>query len=287
MQNKIHEAVENFYLEGFSNQVKREKFLKSTYKKQDEKNNAIINEADFSTFVNLLASSSQNFVNETAKLKASGDLQLVVESFRAKGYAAGSKTVEQLTMNALIQSVDNSFNESEFLRQADALNIPRSGKTITNVMEAMLIDKTKVAYKEDDVVFGDGDNDANDAGLAPAPEDENGETEDENDEKDAFQIADDMLAELDISSISNGVRIALIEAIIDSAQNSQDEDEANDVEFSNFMEQIQEVIDSFKTDEEEGEDLTDMGDTELPGDDELGEMGAKEPVISPEDEPAV
>lgn len=111
--------------------------------------------------------------------------------------------------------------------------------------------KLKRLYKED-VEMGSDD----DLENPDDPELENDEEIDPEDQPDALDEADEILAEIDLEEISNGIRLELIEAIIDSAQNALDggeEDETNDSDFSEFMEKVLELIEGFRYD---GEDET-------------------------------
>ncbi len=76
-------------------------------------------------------------------------------------------------------------------------------------------------------------------------------------EKDSQDKADDILGQIDLKSLDNKAKIELISSVIDVLQDSCETDE----EFSDYMNQILEVVNSFKF-EKEGEEEEEGGEEE-------------------------
>jgi len=252
MQGKIHKSIDKFYLENFSKQISRERKLKSKYQKNWDEDN--IASPDFAEFVDLLKVSSSDFTNKVKSLSADNIYKLTT-NFKTQGYPVGDANIEQLTMKALVDASEGKFDVNDFLARADVLNVPREKIDKTGIAESKTAKskKRKKIYKEDDLFDTASDDetplDIEEPIADPIKGDEELET------KDAFEEADEILAEVDIAGISNGVRLALIEAIVDSAQNAVDSEEANDEAFNDFMLSLQEIIDGFRYDDEEAEEL--------------------------------
>jgi len=73
------------------------------------------------------------------------------------------------------------------------------------------------------------------------------------DPKDAFKHVDEILKDVDLKVLTNEARKELIEIIIDSAQNSEEEED----DFESFVEEMKELIENYKIDgknEEEEEE---------------------------------
>ena len=277
MQGKIHKSIDKFYLENFSKQISRERKLKSKYQKNWDEDN--IASPDFAEFVDLLKVSSSDFTNKVKSLSADNIYKLTT-SFKTQGYPVGDANIEQLTMKALVDASEGKFDVNDFLARADVLNVPREKIDKTGIAESKTAKskKRKKIYKEDDLFDTASDDetplDIEEPIADPIEGDEELET------KDAFEEADEILAEVDIAGISNGVRLALIEAIVDSAQNAVDSEEANDEAFNDFMLSLQEIIDGFRYDDEEAEELDpeDFADdldepTDEPAEEPEGDLG--------------
>jgi hypothetical protein len=172
--------------------------------------------------------------------------------------------------------------DSFYLEQLDR-HIARQRKQPTETINEEvttsnnIIKKSKSFYKEDSELFDNavtfGQNDENpDADEAEPEVDPDADIEN----IDAMDEADEILSQINLTDISNGIRLELIEAIIDSAQNAVDGDDANDDAFTDFMQSIQDVIDSFRYDGEESEEPVE----------DLGEEPAEDLEEEPMEEPA-
>ena len=254
MQGKVHGAIDKFYLEGLSKQFKREERFKSKYRKQYEEEKSQYQNVDFSEFVDALKTSSKNFVAKVKGIKKEY-LREMATAFQEQGNAPGITSVDKLAMKGILDCIEEKFTGAgieEFLSRADVLNVPRTKLDSTGIAESAKAKKVKKVYKENiedeniDTASGtdlilDNQND---------PELVDYKDEEDAGKKDAFEIAQEILSEIDIVEISNGVRLALIEALIDSAQNAIESDDANDEAFNEFMVSIQDIVDSFRYDDE-------------------------------------
>lgn len=258
MQGKIHKSIDKFYLENFSKQIGRERNLKSKYQRSWDEDN--IASPDFAEFVDLLKVSSSDFTNKVKSLSAD-NIYKMTTNFKTQGYSVGDANIEQLVMKALVDSSEGKFDVNDFLARADVLNVPREKLDKTGIAESKKPKKSKKRkkiYKEEDNLFDTASDDTPLDIEEPIADPIEGD-EEELETKDAFEEADEILSEIDVAGISNGVRLALIEAIIDSAQNAVDSEEANDEAFNDFMLSLQEILDGFRYDDEESEKL-DPGD---------------------------
>lgn len=114
--------------------------------------------------------------------------------------------------------------------------------------------------------------------------DDEGEEEIPEDEKDEMDLADEILKDIDLGEIDNATRKALIQAIIDSAQNdeSMEDEEGEELdtkeEFDVFVDDVNELLDTYQSDEvaadEEDEEDIEFDNEEEPVDLE----GEEEPV---------
>jgi hypothetical protein len=95
--------------------------------------------------------------------------------------------------------------------------------------------------------------------------------------KDTLDNVDDLLEKIDVASLDNDIKVELITSIIDSIQNSTESDD----EFSEIMNQISDVVEGYKFEnegeEEAGEELEGKGE-------ELEEEGAEEVEEGKEEE---
>lgn len=95
------------------------------------------------------------------------------------------------------------------------------------------------------------------------PDDEPIEDDEEfvdDEETDEIDEADEILSEIDLEDLSNGARLEIIRAIIDSAQNMPEEEE--EMTFDDFIVELETVIEEFQYEEEE-EDLDDIEGDEM------------------------
>ena len=93
------------------------------------------------------------------------------------------------------------------------------------------------------------------------------------DEKDEMDRADEILKNIDLGTIDNATKAALIQAIMDSAQNSEaiEDDDGEEIdseeEFDIFIQTVQDTIDSYQSDEIEAEE-EDMEDIDFDNEEE-------------------
>lgn len=164
------------------------------------------------------------------------------------------------------------FNENAFLepfKVEDSFAITESGFLHSSVNEVEdSLPSAEAAPEEED--------------LDEYDYDDEGEEEIPEDEKDEMDLADEILKDIDLGEIDNATRSALIQAIIDSAQNdeSMEDEEGEELdtkeEFDTFVDEVGELLDTYQSDEVVGEDEEDEEDIEF--DDEEGDEEGEEPV---------
>jgi hypothetical protein len=94
--------------------------------------------------------------------------------------------------------------------------------------------ETKTPKEDDELLMQDMDKKEKEALKTPT------------DPKDAFKHVDEILKDVDLKVLTNEARKELIEIIIDSAQNSVEEDD----DFDGFIEETKELIENYKTDDQ-------------------------------------
>ena len=114
----------------------------------------------------------------------------------------------------------------------------------------------------------------------PIGDDEEDGMDEEN--MDEMDVADEILEDIDLDAVNRSAKLEVIRAIIDSAQNVEDDEgDEEAMSFDDFMEEMQAVIEEFDYDDEgEGaEDFDDEGDEddlEFEDDGEDDDFGGEE-----------
>ena len=117
--------------------------------------------------------------------------------------------------------------------------------------------------------------------LEELDEDENKDSIDDNQEKDkhkdSFDKVDNILADIDMTELDDGQKLELIEALIDTAQNQEDGNKT----FSEFMDKLLEIVDSFEWD---GKDIEEEETIEDEVEETAEELeNEEEPATEPEE----
>ena len=283
-QSEMKKNVEGFYLEGLSKSIKREKTLKSGHQIRYEEGamNELVENA-----TNMLKTGVQGLTNFINQLK--GNPALINNYKTALNTAIQGGQIARNTVEEIVAKVINNFNKidqvsSQLGQQLTAILTGQGGQSPTKSLDSFAVESAEDKWHKGLKKYfaeADGDNVTPNVqmGLSPdsALEADAAEGTDVGDEdgqnKDAMDEAQEILEQIDLASISNGVRIELIEAIIDSAQNAVDGDEANDSEFSDFMQQVSDIVEGFRYDGEEEEGI---GGTSAEGGMEPGDEGGEE-----------
>lgn len=288
-QSELKQTVDQMYLEGLSKSIKRSGIKTSAQQRYEEANG----EKLISSAVSKIKQTKQvqSFIEE---LQNGGET--VINNYKAafESVKPARGSIEEI-VGKVIKSV-GKLNDSMIAtlnKQLDVMFKPSFQSVAT--FESMNKDKFKKLWAEDDNVdMNTGDASMTQDGDADDQkdfDDESGEGDIDPENKDAMDEADEILGQIDLVSLSNGVRLELIEAIIDSAQNAPDDamdNEANDDDFSNFMQSIADLVDSFRYEgEEEGEEGFDDldGDTGEGSTDDLGtdDLGAGDEATGTEE----
>lgn len=253
-QSELKKNVDKFYLEELSKAIKREKTIKSGFDRYDE------------GMVSEILDRIVDAVKQSKNLKAIDNAMtsLKADVNQVKTALTQAQQGGQIGKGSVLEVVYNYIFGKPVNPQALQMALQA---------EAVKPSKKKRYFKEDDDISGSNVTLGTDTGKdIPDSDDENLENEDDFENDDAIDEADEILSQIDLTQISNGVRLELIEAIIDSAQNPVNTEDNDDDEFSDFMQQIADLVESFRYDGEEQEEKESMEPEEEPIEDEELEM---------------
>lgn len=253
-QSELKKNVDKFYLEELGKAIKREKTIKSGFDRYDE------------GMVSEILDRIVDAVKQSKSLKAIDNAMtsLKADVNQVKTALTQAQQGGQIGKGSVLEVVYNYIFGKPVNPQALQMALQA---------EAVKPSKKKRYFKEDDDISGSNVTLGTDTGKdIPDSDDENLENEDDFENDDAIDEADEILSQIDLTQISNGVRLELIEAIIDSAQNPVNTEDNDDDEFSDFMQQIADLVESFRYDGEEQEEKESMEPEEEPIEDEELEM---------------
>ena len=253
-QSELKKNVDKFYLEELGKAIKREKTIKSGFDRYDE------------GMVSEILDRIVDAVKQSKNLKAIDNAMtsLKADVNQVKTALTQAQQGGQIGKGSVLEVVYNYIFGKPVNPQALQMALQA---------EAVKPSKKKRYFKEDDDISGSNVTLGTDTGKdIPDSDDENLENEDDFENDDAIDEADEILSQIDLTQISNGVRLELIEAIIDSAQNPVNTEDNDDDEFSDFMQQIADLVESFRYDGEEQEEKESMEPEEEPIEDEELEM---------------
>lgn len=245
-QSELKKNVDKFYLEELGKAIKREKTIKSGFDRYDE------------GMVSEILDRIVDAVKQSKNLKAIDNAMtsLKADVNQVKTALTQAQQGGQIGKGSVLEVVYNYIFGKPVNPQALQMALQA---------EAVKPSKKKRYFKEDDDISGSNVTLGTDTGKdIPDSDDENLENEDDFENDDAMDEADEILSQIDLTQISNGVRLELIEAIIDSAQNPVNIEDNDDDEFSDFMQQIADLIESFRYDGEEQEERESMEPEEEP-----------------------
>lgn len=115
------------------------------------------------------------------------------------------------------------------------------------------LDRSNSAFLEDDEMKDEGV----DAEEAKGKEMDD-EMVDDGEEAHAFKKIDEIMDKVNFGDLSNDERLDVLEILIDSAQNSDEEAE----EFDDFLEKAFDLLDGYQSSKEEEEEEPEMGEDE-------------------------
>jgi len=253
-QSELKKNVDKFYLEELGKAIKREKTIKSGFDRYDE---GMVSEI-LDRIVDAVKQSKNLKAIDNAMTSLKADVNQVKTALTQaqQGGQIGKGSVLEVVYNYIFGKPVNP-QALQMALQAEAVKPSKKNRY----------------FKEDDDISGSNVTLSTDTGKdIPDSDDENLENEDDFENDDAIDEADEILSQIDLTQISNGVRLELIEAIIDSAQNPVNTEDNDDDEFSDFMQQIADLVESFRYDGEEQEEKESMEPEEEPIEDEELEM---------------
>lgn len=255
----LDDKIEKFYLSGLRGQVEKNRRTKKFYGEA-----VLASEVDASGFYTKDKLTATKKAQELG-MKNEGSVIMQKDGDR---YFIGTN---QKQINEMINALKGSEPSDKAKMGFDLDRVEKSTKpeSMTKIYESFSSTKKChfIEAADNSSAIGgndfDGDEDQS-VGALPKDDDDNDDKDDKkkakgkkdkkdgDEDKDPVDEADDAMEEIDIDDMTNEGRLELIDAIIDSVQNSSDDDA-----FNEFMSKLDEKIQSFQYEGTEPEDKAD------------------------------